>query len=333
MIKEEALRRARVLAFWEKHGLEATMDAHGVKRSTLYLWRQRLEAGGGKFEALNPESKAPKNKRTRKTDYGIEDFIINQRREHPRISKDKLAVLLIEECLAWNIKAPSASTTGRIMEDLKKRDRLPLYQKFSVSGRTGRLITKNKGNTKPKNRRKGYIPEFPGDLIEIDAITEFICGIKRYIITAIDLKSDFAFAFSYSSLSSTSARDFMQKLEEVSPFEIQRVQTDNGQEFAKYFRTYLEEKSITHFHTYPRSPKMNAHIERLNRTIQEEFSNWHKQLWRLDINLFNHKLIEWLIWYNTKRPHWSLGLKSPMSYIVSTLIAQESNMLWTDTKN
>ncbi len=58
----------------------------------------------------------------------------------------------------------------------------------------------------------------------------------------------------------------------------------------------------------PRTPKMNAEIER-----------------------FNRQLMDWLLWYNTRRPHWSLGLVSPLRYIVSTLSEEESQMLWAST--
>jgi len=68
---------------------------------------------------------------------------------------------------------------------------------------------------KKKLRRKGYTPLAPGDLLQIDSIIRFKDGIKRYILTAIDLKSGFFFAYGYSNLSSKSGLDFYQKLESV----------------------------------------------------------------------------------------------------------------------
>jgi len=49
------------------------------------------------------------------------------------------------------------------------------------------------------------------------------------------------------------------------------ILSDNGSEFMKEFESLLQEKGLTHYWTYPRSPKMNAHNERFNRTIQEQF--------------------------------------------------------------
>ena len=36
-----AERRYEILLFWEKHGLEATVDAYKMGRRTLYGWRKR----------------------------------------------------------------------------------------------------------------------------------------------------------------------------------------------------------------------------------------------------------------------------------------------------
>ncbi len=48
-----------------------------------------------------------------------------------------------------------------------------------------------------------------------------------------------------------------------------------------------------------------------------------------DLEQFNHLLMDWLIWYNTERPHFALGQISPMKYLMSNF--GMSNMLWTHT--
>jgi len=87
----------------------------------------------------------------------------------------------------------------------------------------------------------------------------------------------------------------------IIPFKIKAIQTDNGLEFEKYFRDYLEKKGIIHyFWNYPRHPQLNAKIERFNRTLQEEFLDWNWHLF-YDLEKFNQKLMDWLIFYNSKR--------------------------------
>jgi len=328
MIKQEAQRRARILTFWQNYGLEATMEAFNIKERTLYYWKASLKAGKGKLESLNPKSKSPINKRKRIIPETIKEYIINQRNEHYRLGKEKLATLLEEDKQVYY----SFSKVGRILNDLKKEGLLRKPTKLSFYGKTGRLIKRNIKKRK-KLRIKDYKPQRQGDLLQLDTVVYFLNGIRRYIVTAIDLKSDFSFAFGYNTPSSLNTKDFFQKLQSVCPFKIRRIQTDNGSEFEKYFREYITNQNIVHFHNYPKCPKMNAYIERFNRTIQEEFANWQTHLLLEDLNQFNRKLMDYLIWYNTKRPHHSLGLISPMKYIMinSNLTALDCNMWWTNT--
>ena len=326
MITEQAKERCRILAFWEKHGTEATTEAFKISERTLFRWQKSLSKSLGKLEGLNEKSKAPRKRNKRIIDQRVHDYLIEQRKIHYRIGKKKLAVLVKEE---FNIDY-SESKIGRILNDLKKRGLLPAYLKMSMNGRTGNVYERKQKKRK-KLRIKGYRPEKAGDLVQVDTVVKFIDGIKRYVITAIDVESDFAFALGYKSLSSASARDFMKKLEDVAPFKITHVQTDNGLEFEKYFRDYLNLRNILHFHNYPKCPKMNAFIERFNRTIQDQFVNWHLLHLRDDINHFNRDLIDWLLWYNTKRPHESLGMVSPLKYIVMTLPTEKCHMWWTRT--
>ncbi len=159
----------------------------------------------------------------------------------------------------------------------------------------------------------------------------FAFGIRRYIVTGIDLKTRFAFAYAYKTLSSSTAKDFLQKFRQVAPFTISRIQTDNGSEFHKYFRIYAKECELVHYYNYPRCPKMNAYIERFNRTIQDQYVSWHLTDLQEPAE-FNYGLMEYLIWYNTKKAHKGLGKIPPLRYYLDTLNnTQKSSMLWTLT--
>lgn len=326
MITEKAKNRCRILAFWEKYGDVATKEAFGTSRRTLFRWQRSLYISNGKLDGLNVKSTAPKKRNKRVVDLRVHDYIIKERSAHYRIGKKKLASLIKDE---FGI-VYSESKLGRILSDMKRRGLLPKHIKMSLNGKTGNLHEIHQKKRK-KLRIKDYRPDKAGDLVQVDTVVKFIDGIKRYVITAIDTESDFAFALAYKSLSSESAKDFMQKLEEVAPFKITHVQTDNGLEFEKHFRDHLASRNILHFHNYPKCPKMNAFVERFNRTIQEQFINWHLHHLRDDINHFNRDLIDWLLWYNTKRPHESLGMVSPLKYIVMTLPTEKCHMWWTST--
>lgn len=323
MITEQAQQRCRILAFWEKHGNTATQEAFKVSRATLFRWQKALRKGRGKLESLNTQSRRPKNKRRRIVPDSVKNFIIKERKFDPKLSKDKLAVLMKQD----NIASLSASTVGRMLNDLKKRDELPTFNKLTLNGKTGRLIERKPSKIKKKLRSKGHA----GGLVKADSIVRFTNGIKRHIITAIDKETKFSFACSYKSHSSIAATDFMKKFKSVAPVSLTHVQTDNGSEFAKHFEIFLEKSDIVHFHTYPRCPQMNSEIERFNRTLSDAFIKQNRRLLAYDIDAFNQKLVDWLLWYNTRRPHWSLGLISPLRYICNQLPARESQMMWTST--
>ena len=57
---------------------------------------------------------------------------------------------------------------------------------------------------------------------------------------------------------------------------------------------------------------MNAQIESFNRTIQEDFIHWNLDLLATDIKAFNQKLVDWLLWYNIKRPNFILKNQSTL---------------------
>lgn len=322
MITEQAKERCRILSFWEKHGSEAVKEAFGFSERTLFRWQKNLTANQGKLEALNPGSKIPKTKRKREIETWVKEEILNQRKEHPRLGKEKIHALLKDKGYA-----KSVSTVGRIIGELKEKGALPKRIKYSMYGSTGNLVERHISKKKKQRRPKGE------KSTETDTIIRFVDGLKRYIATAIDAEGKFAFAFAYKTHGSKQAADLLQKYNLVSPTKITALQTDNGSEFNLHFESACQELGITHYHSYPRSPKMNCHIERFNRTLQEEFIQYNRSLLRDDVEAFNQKLCDWLLWYNTIRPHHSLGLLSPLKYICSKLSAENCQMLWTDTKN
>ena len=309
----------KILRFWSEHGTKATKDAFGVSKRTLFRWQCALTQAQGHLDALDPHKTIPKGRRKRVVLPEVEVFIITQRTEHPRIGKAKLAVLLQEEG-----HTVSESYTGRVINDLKKRNLLPSGRKLSYYARTGAF------REQPVFRRKKLRRAHKRGM-ELDTVVRFVGGIKRYILTAVDVERKFAFAGAYKNHSSASAADFLRKLVKVCPFTIDELQTDNGSEFAKNFEMACIALGLTHFNTYPRSPKMNAFIERFNRTISEDFIMLNRSLLRDNIDAFNLKLVDWLLWYNTVRPHESLGMLSPLRYIVSTLTVGECHKYWTRT--
>jgi transposase InsO family protein len=301
-------RRVKILTFWKQHGLEATKDAFGVGRATLFRWQQILDQHQGNISSLDPQSTAPQKKRVRTIPPALEEALIAWRTTHPRIGGKKLVSLLEKQGFVV-----SRIYIDRCISDLKQLDRVPKVTKLSFYARSGRHH--EKAQTKVKKHRR---PQKQG--LEVDTIIRHIDGTKRYILTAIDVAGRFAYAYTYTNHSSASARDFLNRLIERAPFTITEIQTDNGSEFAHHFHEACLALGITHYHTYPRSPKMNAFIERFNRTLSEECLVYNRTLMRDDVKEFNATLTKWLHWYNHDRPHEGLGLLAPMEYYKSLLV-------------
>jgi len=242
----------------------------------------------------------------------IRDFIIRYRTDHPKVDKTTIAPVLAQACKRAGVKPVSESTVGRIIHDLKERGRLPKITRLLMNAQIGGLREWQRQPVR-KTRRKGFVPRRPGELIQMDTVHIFACGLKRYLFTAIDLRTRFAFAYTYASNSSAHGSDFLDKFITVAPFPVERIQTDNGSEFQKHFAAACKDKGLVHFFNYPKHPQSNGHLERFNRTIQEQFAYWHSDELD-DPEVFNRSLMEYLLWYNAERPHRGIGKVPPLRY-------------------
>ncbi len=326
MITEQAKQRYRILIHWQKHGLESTIDAFGILRRTLFNWKRTLKEGGGKVESLNPKKRTPKIRRKRFWDLRILEEIKRLRVEHPNLGAEKLYPLILDFCDAFGIpKCPSSSTIERLIVDLGGLRISP--QRITGTGKVVK-VKRNKVLRKPKDFKILY----PGHTIALDTVEKQKNGHRMYILTAIDIFTRTTYAIATKSHSSQTFAHFFFIIMQMFPYDINNVLTDNGSEFKKYLSKLLTESNITHYHTYPRTPKMNAHCESFNGTIQEEFVDYNVNLLFDDTTLFNEKLKEYLIFYNTKRVHCAFKNKqtpfavlNKSEYYVSKLSAECKN--------
>lgn len=333
MIANSAQRRFEILGFWQRHGLAATQEAYAVSRRTLYGWRAKLRAEGGNLAALVVGSTAPKRRRQRQWPAALVAEIRRLRSVHPNLAKEKLHLLLLPFTAARRLPCPSARTIGRLIADAP--------DKMRSRPRTQSGVGKPKPVRGPRLRKpKHFHAKRPGHCVALDSIELRALSQRRYIITCTDLHSHFAWAWATRSHASAAAAQFFQLIQAVFPFAIEAVLTDNGSEFQRHFAAALADRLFTHWHTYPKTPRMNAHCERFNRTIQEEFIDYHYDLLFLDeLTDFNLELLRWLSWYNLERPHFSLSapvpgrktpnLLSPLQFLHQN---HQCNMYWPDTR-
>jgi transposase InsO family protein len=168
-----------------------------------------------------------------------------------------------------------------------------------------------KNRVRPDNPRRPH-PTYPGELVQTDTI-HYICPVtykRRYVYTVIDLYTRMTYAEIHSNIRPGIAADVIMRAQGRLGFCFSMVQADNGPEYSSYFEQRLRAKVIPVRHSRLGRPNDNAHIERFNRTIQEECLGS-----RISSNVatatLQTKISQYTEFYNTKRVHLGLQMRTP----------------------
>lgn len=155
------------------------------------------------------------------------------------------------------------------------------------------------------------LPKAPGMLVELDTVHDGPSGAQLYLYTLLDVCSRWAYAIPSLRINTHRSLRFVLRARDRAPFAFQTLQSDHGSEFSKWFTKRITERGMAHRHSRVRTPNDNAHLERFNRTIQEEC------IARIPRNLtsWQREIPEYLRWYNQKRPHLGLNMKTPADII------------------
>ena len=323
---EVAQQRMDIISLYDQFGEVATKQAFGADRKVVSRWKKRLISSKGKLSSLVPCSTRPHALRVPTTDPKIIAFIAQEREDHPRIGKDKIKPDLDVYCQQQGIKTVSASTIGNII----KRNHF-FYQKPSggkayhnPASKWAQNMVKRKKRLRIKHSPK---PTAYGHILS-DTVERITDGIKDYFMSAIDAKMKFALTLNYKRITSHNMLDFYHRFIAVYPGKVTVWQSDNGSENLGVFDQQLETDKIPHLFIYPRCPQIDTFIERYNRTVQEEFIDYHEDIIH-DKQRFNQKLADWNIYYNAKRRHHTLGLKSPLQMFVDNGGMSQMSLTYT----
>ena len=293
----------------ENKSVGVIADRFGVHRSTIWRWHQKWLAQNSDKVLTNhyrPNREPGKRFRWDGVRWSIPSLSATPKNPH-RLS-DNLVQLILDV----------RDQLRRCAEVIWYYINSALCIKISLS--SVRRVLKRFGRmNKPKNHRnrcyKG-IPRpkilAPGDLVEIDTIHLFnpISKQKRYIYTVIDLYTRMAYARVYKDLRPINSLNTIEEAEQYFGFNFRMVQSDNGLEFARYFETRLESRGVKIRHTRLGRPNDNAHIERFNRTLQEEcIGNYYLE--SETIKKMDDKILSYIDYYNYHRIHLSLSYRTP----------------------
>lgn len=150
----------------------------------------------------------------------------------------------------------------------------------------------------------------PGDLVEMDTIhIHAITGERFYVYTLLDVHSRWAFAEVTERINVRRSLAFLKKARAAAPFTFKMLQSDHGSEFSKSFRQHAG----VHRHSRVRRPNDNGHLERFNRTLQEEGLRNLQE----DFQTYRHAVRRYIPFYNDDRPHLALNFSTPSQVLRS----------------
>jgi transposase InsO family protein len=157
------------------------------------------------------------------------------------------------------------------------------------------------------------LPAKPGFLVEIDTIHDGGHEDRLYIYTLLDVCSRWAYATPVARINTHGSLRFVETARHHSPFLFATLQSDHGSEFSKWFTTQIEARGLRHRHSRVRQPNDNAHLERWNRTLQQECLSRVSR----SLSSWQRAIPEYLRYYNEERPHMGLLMKTPIEVVRS----------------
>lgn len=178
------------------------------------------------------------------------------------------------------------------------------------------------------HRLKRYEKDEPGELVHFDTkklpimVGEAISCPREYLFVAIDDFSRILFADILPDKTSYSAAIFLEETLFALPFPMEKAYSDNGSEYKGRsdhpFVQGLRRHGIGQGFTKPRHPYTNGKAERVIKTIMTEcFRKTGRTFPSRDHR--RRFLYAFVNWYNTVRPHESLGGISPLKRLQAYL--------------
>lgn len=167
---------------------------------------------------------------------------------------------------------------------------------------------------RPHDFTERPLPTHCGALLELDTIHIIAPdGSRIYVYTMIDLFSRWAYAEVVQKIGAEPSVRFVRRAQRMAPFRFIMVQTDHGSEFSTWFTHGMLRMRMTHRHSRVRQKDDQAHIERFNRTIQEECLDRTAHT----ISAFKKAIAKYLRYYNDERTHMGINFKTPMQMVPS----------------
>ncbi len=241
-VSRNAARRLAIIRHAEEvtGNVSQTCRYFGITRQTFYIWLRRFEEKG--LEGLRDKSSRP-HVSPNATNAEVVGKIIYLRQNY-HFGPHKIAMYLKR----YHEHTISPSGVWRILKRLDL-NRLPASQRHKSH----------------QKRWKRYEKPQPGHQVQVDVkfITPIGAAGKRYYqFTAIDDCTRLRVLRIYPRCNQNTAIQFLDYLLAKLPFRVEKIQTDNGAEFATQFHYHVLEGDQTRLHQTQNPP-----AQRQGRTV------------------------------------------------------------------
>ena len=267
----------------------------GVSRRTMHRWLARYEGEG--LEGLGDRSHRPAHC-PHQMPAAIEVMVLEMRRAHGYWGAHRISYELARKGVQ-----PAPSESG-------------VYRCLVRAAVIDAVVRRRRRETWKRWERAEAM-----ELWQFDIVHGFLLadGSSAKALTGLDDHSRFCVSARLMARERTQAvcDGFSSALKTYGV--PQQVLTDNGKVFTGHyaqppvevlFDRICRENGIDHILTMPGKPTTTGKIERFHRTLRAEFNT--RQVFP-DLKTAQEALDEWVTYYNTQRPHQSLGDLTPES--------------------
>lgn len=260
----------------------------GVGRATLYRWLSGIKNAGDLELFLDQYLSSKKGQRAKRKIDGLLKLRIWNLRDKYDCCGQKLQYFLKEE---FDIDL-GVTTIYKILSEKYK-----LRSKWK------------------KNQKRGYTPKAskPREVIQMDTV-DF--G-DIFAFTGVDIFSREADVFLAPSLTASYGYSFLKRsMDRRFNGFADCIQTDGGSEFKEEFKQHVLEYTNRHRVAHPYKKNEQSYIESFNRSLRKECLGWTKYKTK-EIPILQKEVEDYLLYYHQKRPHISLGMRTPAKARVS----------------
>lgn len=228
----------------------------------------------------------------------------------PKTSPNSLSREIVSAIIA---KRVGRRRCGQVIYHELKRENVPVSL-ASVQRTLDRCGLLKKRSPWKRSHDSTPRPEIAraGALLEADTVHIMAPdGTRIYIYTLIDLHSRWAYAEVAERIGAAASVRFIRRAQKNAAFRFEMMQTDHGSEFSVWFTHALWGMGVRHRHSRVRQANDNAHIERFNRTIQEECLDQAAHTF----SGFKKAIASYIPYYNNERLHMGIDYKTPIEVL------------------